>query len=93
MLLRIGRGYDYKVETLGQNGFGFNAINEKKETYETNTTLDLILSCACTGQKMTFSIKDFFSKCGQIRKNLQICSHLLKKPIMENFIFCAVLGS
>ena len=43
-----------------------------------------------TAQKMKFSIKDFFSKCDQIRKNLQIWSHLLKKSLMENFIFCAV---
>ena len=33
-----------------------------------------------TAQKVMFSIKDFFSKCDQIRRKLQ----------MENFIFCAV---
>ena len=38
---------------------------------------------------MKFSIKDFFSKCDQIRRKLQIWSHLLKK-LMGNFIFCAV---
>ena len=37
-----------------------------------------------------FSIKDFFSKCDQIRSFLRIWSHLLKKSLMENFIFCAV---
>ena len=37
-----------------------------------------------------FSIKDFFSKYGQIRRKLRIWSHLLKKHSMENFIFCAV---
>ena len=31
-------------------------------------------------QKMKFSIKDFFSKCDQIRRKLRIWSHLLKKP-------------
>ena len=41
-------------------------------------------------KKIKFSIKDFFSKCDQIRRNLRIWSHLLKKSIMENFIFCAV---
>ena len=41
---------------------------------------------------MKFSIKDFFSKCDQIRKKLQIWSHLRKKSLMENFTFCAVLG-
>ena len=39
---------------------------------------------------MKFSIKDFFSKCDQIRSKLRIWSHLLKKSLMENFIFCAV---
>ena len=43
-----------------------------------------------TAQKMKFSIKDFFSKCDQIRSFLQICSHLMNKSLMENFIFCAV---
>ena len=37
-----------------------------------------------------FSIKDFFSKCDQIRSFLRIWSHLLKKSLMENFIFCVV---
>ena len=43
-----------------------------------------------TTQKMKFSIKDFFSQCGQIHSFLRIRSHLLKKSLMENFIFCAV---
>ena len=41
-------------------------------------------------KKMKFFIKDFFSKCDQISRKLRICSHLLKKSSMENFIFCAV---
>ena len=41
-----------------------------------------------TARKMKFSIKDFFSKC--FFSFLRICSHLLKKYLMENFIFCAV---
>ena len=43
-----------------------------------------------TAPKMKFSIKDFFSKCDQLRSFLEIWSHLLKKPLMENFIFCVV---
>ena len=35
---------------------------------------------------MKFSIKNCFSKCDEI-------SHLLKKSLMENFIFCAVIIS
>ena len=43
-------------------------------------------------QKMNFSIKDFFSKCDQIRSFLRIWSPLRKKSLMENFIFlCSVL--
>ena len=41
-------------------------------------------------QKMKFSIPDFFSKCDKIRRKLQIWSHLLKKTVMEKFIFCTV---
>ena len=37
-----------------------------------------------TAEKMKFPIKDFLSKCDQIR------SFLLKKSLMENFIFFAV---
>ena len=51
-----------------------------------------ILSLHCT-QKKKFSIKYFFSKCDQIRSFLRIWSHLLKKSLMENFIFCALLDT
>ena len=40
-----------------------------------------------TAQKMKSSIKDFFIKCDKIRSFLRIWSHLLKKSLMENFIF------
>ena len=40
---------------------------------------------------MKFSVKDFFNKCDQVRSDLRIWSRLLKKSLMENFIFCAVL--
>ena len=38
-------------------------------------------------------MKDFFGKCDQIRIYLQIWSHLLKKSLMEKFIFCAVYST
>ena len=44
-----------------------------------------------TAQKMKFFIKDFFSKCDEICNFLRIWSHLLKKSLMENFIFCAAI--
>ena len=36
---------------------------------------------------MKFAIKSVFSKCDQIRS---FPSYLLKKSVMENFIFCVV---
>ena len=47
-------------------------------------------SVALTAQKMKFSIKDSFSKPDQICSFLWIWPHLLKKSLMENFIFCEV---
>ena len=44
-----------------------------------------------TAQNIKFSIKDFFSKCDQIRRTLRIWSHLLMNSLMENFIFWAVV--
>ena len=49
-----------------------------------------LLYNAITAQKMKFSIKDFFNKCEQIRKKPRIWSHVLKKSLIENFIFCMV---
>ena len=40
-----------------------------------------------TTQKMKFFIKDFFSTCDQICSFLLTWSHLLKKSLMESFIF------
>ena len=42
-------------------------------------------------KKMKFFIMGFFSKCDEIRSKLHIWSHLLKKLLMENVIFCTVL--
>ena len=42
---------------------------------------------AIIAQKIKFFIKDFFSKGDQIYWKLRIWSHLLKKPLVENFIF------
>ena len=51
-----------------------------------------ILDLSFTAQKMKFSIKNFCSKCDQIRRKLRIWSHLVKKSLMENFIFWALYG-
>ena len=41
---------------------------------------------------MKFPIKDFLSKYDQIRSFLRIWSHFLKKSLMANLIFCAVIS-
>ena len=59
---------------------------------KSNSHFDVLtnqIEATSTAQKMKFSIKDFFSKCDQIRRKLRIWPHLLKKSLMENFIFCA----
>ena len=46
-----------------------------------------------SAQKMKFSIKDFFSKCAQIRRKLRIWSHLLKisKWKTSFFLQCSII--
>ena len=65
------------------NGYALVSANH---LHKTKTTF-------FTAQKMKFSIKDFFSKCDQIRSLQQIWSYFLKKSLMENFIFCAVFNN
>ena len=45
------------------------------------------MATSSTAHKMQFTIKDFISKCDQIRRKLRIWSYLLKKSLMENCIF------
>ena len=79
--------YLYQIYTKNMNGSSkfYLSIDSAKENNEHKS-----LSwrhASHTAQKMKFSIKDFFSKCDQIRSFLLIWSHLLKKSLMENFIF------
>ena len=37
--------------------------------------------------KMKFSINRFFTKCNEIHRKLRTSSHLLKKSLLQNFIF------
>ena len=64
-------------------------ISRKSRKYSPNFTHTEVC-LGHTAQKLKFSIKDFLSKCGQIRRKLRICSHLLKKSLMKNLIFWAV---
>ena len=41
-------------------------------------------------RKVKLSIKDIFNQCHQLCGLPRIQSHLLRKSLMENFIFCAV---
>ena len=43
-----------------------------------------------TTQKMKFSIRNFFSKCDQIRSFLRIWPNSLEKSLVENLNFCAL---
>ena len=69
----------------------FPVYNVKHQNILSTPTFAIFPLCAAnTTQKIKFSIEDFFSKCDQIRRKLRIWSHLLKKPLMENFPFCTV---
>ena len=62
----------------------------RRQLPNNNAKMGGIAITTFTAQKIKFSIRDFFSKCDQTRRKLRIWSHLLKKSLMENFIFCAV---
>ena len=69
-------------EEFGNDETVFNKENK-------STSLFSFVIKSNTAQEMKFSIKDFCNKC-EIHSFLQIWSHLLKKSLMENIIFCAV---
>ena len=73
----------------------FPVVVLKLDWSSTVPSLDVLfqgLNCNVihTAQEMKFFIKDFFGKCDQICRKLWSWSHLLKKYLIENFIFCAV---
>ena len=51
----------------------------------------VLLSLHCT--KNDAFHYGFLSKCDQIRREPRIWSRLLEKFVMENFIYCSVLGA
>ena len=65
-------------------------INNSNSVYKSSNLSVTCTKASSTVQKNKFSIKNFFSKCDQIRSKIWIWSHLLKKSFMENFIFWAV---
>ena len=50
------------------------------------------MSVRFAAQKIKFSIRNFSSKCDQIRSFTWILLHLQKKFLVENFIFCAAIN-
>ena len=66
--------------------YNTKTYNQRDSNIKKNSFFLSFIHCAI----MKFSVKDFFSKCDQIRRKLRIWSHLLKKSLMENFIFSAV---
>ena len=57
----------------------------------TSTISRLMSKLRALYKQAKFTIRDFFSKCDQTRRFLRIWSHFLKKFLMENFLFCAVV--
>ena len=69
----------------------FKILGKKKQEPEwTEEKTKREMQKIVTAQKMKFSIKDFFCKCDEICSFQWNWSHLLKKSLMENLIFCAV---
>ena len=79
--------------------FGYDAFSLYNEACFDNLCIDHVLlahdslnrKVAQTALKTKFSIKDFFSICDQICRKQRIWSHSLRKSLMENYIFCAVI--
>ena len=83
-LYRIVLGSVLEQSNLKGNSISF--YSERSTLYFIHLSFDI----SDQTLRLTFSIKDFFSKCDQIRTKLWIWSHLLKKSLTENFIFCTV---
>ena len=92
------------VSTIGTPAYGISkylveiiqpTLNKNNNKIQNSTSFvhkakdwKIELTESITAQEIKFSIKDFFSKCDQIRRKLK--KHLLKKFLTENFIFCVV---
>ena len=90
-VLEISIITDVRINWLVHIQRGLNQKEIQLNLYNKLSILIVSHLFAYSAQKMRFSNKDFFSKCDQILKKLQIWLYLLKKSLMENFIFLAVL--
>ena len=90
------------MNSLNKNGSNINPCEILQVTSLATYTKDQPLLCVFqlgrqtyifdkfikfTAQKTKFFIKDIFSKCDQICRELQVLKHLLKISLMEKFIF------
>ena len=82
---RYFRAANLNIKAVGNN---YARANERKHTKLEKSRLGMPISSKWTAQKMKFSIKDFFSKCDQIRSFQRIWCHLLMKYLLENSILC-----
>ena len=83
------RGKNMKKKKFLETKIFRNVIEMQFKNYESSSKEQNAYDCS-TAQKIKLSVKNFFRKCDQIRSFLRIWSHLLKKSLMKNFIFCAV---
>ena len=82
----------HQFNLLNAEIFNASSVNKKWSCHRYQGGSSYRHSIKSLDIKMKFSIKDFLSKCNQIRSFLWIWSHLLNKSLMENFIFCEVQG-
>ena len=99
---KFDHSFFYRTSTvatfaIGRSRSGVTGVNQGNEEKGSESKISLCYprglrfpSDLPTVQKINFSVKVFFSKYDQIRRKLRIWSHLLKKYLMENLIFCAV---
>ena len=75
------------------------SLKENKVLKELQSRNNIIITNADKGGAVThpscntalrISIKDFFSKCDQIRSFIRILLHLLKKSLMKDIFLCSV---
>ena len=59
-------------------------------TFKSLTFFTVEIDVAEVQKKIEFSVKDLFCKCDHVRVKLPILSYLLKKSLMENFMFLAL---
>ena len=92
-----GQPFDYKKKLIGSTPNNKSRLNAEVVVlliYFSNfwRSLDLLLITvtAKKKKKMKFSLKDLSSKYDRIHRKQRILSHLLKKYLMENFIFGAM---